>query len=104
MLLHGMQVIQGAQERPNYRDAASDHHLISTVKPRSGGGSHGGASMRGSLSPLKGTGKAGGSADPQKKLDAVIQKIESTRAIYERCVLETSKAGELARTLERELG
>ena len=98
-----MQFIQGAQERPTYRDAASDHHLITTVKPRSGGGSHGGASMRGSLSPLKGTAKTG-LVDPQKKLDAVIQRIESTRALYERCVLETSKAGELARTLEKELG
>ena len=91
-----IQVIQGAQDRPTYSEAAGDHTLISTVKPR---GLHGPARLSGSsLSPLRGA-----AADPQRKLDAVVQRIDANRGIYEQCVLETSKAGELVKTLEAEL-
>lgn len=49
------------------------------------------------LSPLKAT------ASAQQQLDAVVSKIESKRAIHERCMLELRKAGELVKSLEREL-
>ena len=87
-------MIKGSQDRPTYSEVANDHHLITTHKPR-GKGLHGGSSM---LSPIKST-----VPDLQKKLDGVILNIESNRAVYERCLIEASKAGELARTLAEQL-
>ena len=89
-------MIKGSQDRPTYSEVANDHHLITTHKPR-GKGLHGGSSMH-MLSPIKST-----VPDLQKKLDGVIRNIESNRAVYERCLIEARKAGELSRTLAEQL-
>ena len=86
-------MIKGAQERSTYREAANDHRLITTQKPR-GKGLHGGS---GKLSPIRHV------PDLQKRLDEVIKNIESSRSVYEHCLIEASKAGELAKTLAEEL-
>jgi hypothetical protein len=89
-----LQVIKGSLERSTYSEAANDHRLITTHKAR-GKGLHGGS---GTLSPIRSA-----APDLQKRLDSVIRNIESSRSVYERCVIEASKAGELAKTLAEEL-
>ncbi|GAX76218.1 hypothetical protein CEUSTIGMA_g3662.t1 [Chlamydomonas eustigma] len=98
-LLVDSKVIQQASARPTYSESAHDHQFISTIKPGSGRTLSGSVrSGSNSLSPLKGA-----KFDMQKKLDSIIQKIESNRVIFEQCMLETSKAREQVKGMEAEI-
>jgi hypothetical protein len=88
------QVIMGASARQSSRDSNNSYKLVSlqkdarSVLQKRGGG----------LSPL-----ISSATGLQQQLDAVIERIETKKGLYDQCMLELRKAGEVVKSTESEI-